>query len=210
MRHGSSSDTNGVEAGVECVEAAMSSRRRFAMALTAIAAALLAGRATIDGHQRYIDGVFVATPQGPVELIAYAEVVTGSRLRLAYGSMEDVPTLHPGCRVLVSLPAWRPVGGIVATDAIFDDPLAERRQVRWLVRSLNIYAADLEFRELAKEKELNRLLKGVKATDDKPAYLFIVVSNNLTASRQIAGMMRYYPLLIGTPAAGQSACNPGS
>jgi hypothetical protein len=164
------------------------------VALVALVIAAVVGSVP-SGQARYIDGVFVATPQGPVELLAYAEPDTIGRLRLE-GSMDDVPTLRPGCRVLVSMPAWRPVGAMFATGAVFDDQWSERRNVRWRIRSLNIYAGEMDLIELKERGAVPRLMKAVRASDDMPGYVFIAISNNL--NRIGAGLVRYYPLRIDT------------
>lgn len=155
-------------------------------------------------QQRYIDGVFVASPNGPVELITYAEPSGTGLLHLAYGSMDDVPTLRAGCRILVSLPAWRPAGAIIATESIFEDHRAERRDLRWFHRPLNIYAADLEFKDLGDAKFVARRLKDVKASEERPAYVFVIVSNSLTARTARGDIARFYPLRLEPPPVGST------
>ncbi len=164
----------------------------------------------LQAQRRYIDGVFVASPSGPVELITYAEPSSTGLLHLTNGSMDDVPTLGPGCRILVSLPSWRPAGVIIATEAIFKDDRAERRDLRWSVRSLNIYAAELEFRDLGDTKFVTRRLKDVRASEAMPAYVFLIVSNSL--SRGVRGnIVRFYPLRLEPPPEGSKRvtdCTP--
>lgn len=171
------------------------------MWLSSASATVLISATLAHAQPRYIDGVFVASPSGPVELIAYAEPSGTGILHLTNGSMDDVPTLRAGCRVLVSLPSWRPAGAIIATEAIFDDHRAERRDLRWSFRALNIYAADLEFRDLGDAKFVARRLKDVRASDDKPAYVFVIVSNS--GSRGAPGnIVRFYPLRLEPPPEG--------
>ena len=52
------------------------------------------------GQGGYVHGVFVGSPHGPIELTAYAEVVTNGQLRMAKGSFNNVPTLLDAQRIL--------------------------------------------------------------------------------------------------------------
>lgn len=179
--------------------------RSVAWLLTATAALLLSGDET-RAQRRYIDGVFVASPSGPVELIAYAEPDGTGRLHLTNGAMDDVPPIRAGSRVLVSLPGWKPAGAIVASEGIFENPFAERRDLRWSVRSLNIYAVDLELQDLRKADFVTRMLKSVKASDDVPGYAFVIVSNSL-ARGSPGNIARFYPLRLDEGASTES-CKP--
>lgn len=62
-------------------------------------------------QQRFVNGLFVSTPQGAVELITYGESMHNGQLRLQEGSLEDVPTVKPWTRlrILSSIPLWQPV-----------------------------------------------------------------------------------------------------
>lgn len=157
-------------------------------------------------QRRYIDGVFVALPSGPVELIAYAEPDGTGRLRLTYGAMDDVPPLGAGCRVLISLPGWRTSGAIIASEAIFENPFAERRDLRWSIRPLNIYAGDVEFKDLRKADFVARMLKSVKASDDAPGYVFVIVSNSVSRA-SFGNIVRFYPIRLEAGASTES-CQP--
>jgi hypothetical protein len=160
----------------------------------------------VNAQPRYVDGVFAQSPNGPIELIAYAEMSGSGLLRLSHGFMEDVPTLRAGCRVLVSLPSWKPVGAILSTEAIFVDHRAERRDLRASIRSLNIYAADLEFKDLADGNLAARMLKGIKASGDMPAFVFVIVANSLTRSNS-GNLVRFYPIRLDPPPAGMKGVN---
>jgi hypothetical protein len=166
----------------------------------------LCGAGGVGAQSRYVDGVFVQAPSGPIELIAYAEMSGGGLLRLSHGFMEDVPTLRAGCRVLVSLPSWKPVGAILSTEAIFVDYRAERRDLRASIRSLNIYAADLEFKDLADGVLAARMLKSVRAFGDTPAFVFVIVANSLTRSNS-GNLVRFYPIRLDPPPAGMKGVN---
>jgi hypothetical protein len=54
-----------------------------------------------------------------------------------------VPTLSRIDRVLCSEPLWKPTGVWASTMAAFEDDRAERRQLRFGARQLNIYAMEL-------------------------------------------------------------------
>ena len=63
----------------------------------------------------YSHGVFVGTEHGPIELTAYAEVVTIQR-------------------ILCNLPNWQPGAIMIASQEIFINEKAERRELRFAVR----------------------------------------------------------------------------
>jgi hypothetical protein len=65
----------------------------------------------------------------------------------------------------------------------------------------------MEFKELARADSINRILKGVKASDATPAYVFVIVSDHVTRRRSNAGLRRFYPLRVD-PGATSSACQP--
>lgn len=159
-----------------------------------VAAALVCGVPAL-AQQRYIDGVFVASPGGPVELIAYAEPDGTGRLHLTSGALDDVPAIGAGCRVLISLPGWKPAGALIASEDIFRNPLAERRDLRWSIRSLNIYAGEVEIKDLANADFVTRMLGRVKASDERPGYVFVIVSNSLTRASP-GTIARFYPLRL--------------
>jgi hypothetical protein len=137
----------------------------------------------------YVHGLFVGTQHGPVELTAYAEVVTNGQLRMAKGSFENVPTLSDVQRVLCNLPNWDPGAIFVATQEIFRDERAERREVRFAIRRLNISALELRVEDIERQDRLADLVRSVGASDRSPAYVFIVMTTN--------GLNRFYPFRIG-------------
>lgn len=177
---------------------------RVSAALTLAMGLALCLVASAHTQPRYIDGVFVNTPSGPVELIAYAEPNATGRLQLS-GAMDDVPTLAAGCRVLVSIPGWKTVGAIIASEAIFDDPRAERRDLRWAVRSINIYAVDITFRELDNPAFVTRMLNQVKASEERAGLVFVAIANG--GIRGLSGtMVRYYPMRLEPPSSSERTC----
>lgn len=73
---------------------------------------------------------------------------------------------------------------------------------------MNIYALDMAFKELEKPSFVTRMLKMVDASEDNPAYVFVVLGNGV--GRQAAMMARYSPLRIdpsAAPAIGEP-CGP--
>jgi len=138
--------------------------------------------------QGYSHGVFVGTQHGPIELTAYAEVVTNGQLRMAKGSRENIPTLSDIQRVLCNLPNWEPGAIMIANQAIFLDEKAERRDLRFAVRRLNISALELRVEDLERKDRLAQLLQGVAASEQSPAFVFVVMVGN--------GMSRFYPFRV--------------
>ena len=110
--------------------------------------------------QGYSHGVFVGTQHGPIELTAYAEVVTNGQLRMAKGSRENIPTLSDIQRVLCNLPNWEPGAIMIANQAIFLDEKAERRELRFAVRRLNISALELRVEDLERKDRLGAVDSG--------------------------------------------------
>ncbi len=109
------------------------------------------------------------TPHGPIELTAFAEVVTNGQLRMAKGSRENIPTLSEIERVLCNLPNWEPGAIMIANQAIFLDDKAERRELRFAVRRLNISALELRVEDLERKDRLAQWIQGVGASETSPA-----------------------------------------
>jgi hypothetical protein len=143
---------------------------------------------TIVTGQGYSHGVFVGTQHGPIELTAYAEVVTNGQLRMAKGSRENIPTLSDIQRLLCNLPNWEPGAIMIANQAIFLDEKAERRELRFAVRRLNISALELKVEDLERKDRLAQLIQGVGASETSPAFVFVVMAGN--------GMNRFYPFRV--------------
>jgi hypothetical protein len=149
---------------------------------------VLASDAPVTG-QGYSHGVFIGTPHGPIELTAYAEVVTNGQLRMAKGSRENIPTLSEIQRVLCNLPNFEPGAIMIANQDIFIDEKAERREIRFAVRRLNISALELKVEDLERKDRLAQLIQGVGASESSPAYAFVVMVGN--------GMSRrFYPFRV--------------
>lgn len=144
--------------------------------------------AVVWAQSAYQPGVFVATRDAPIELTAYAEVATNGQLRMARGSLENVPTLSDVQRVLCNLANWEPGAVFVATQEIFKDERAERRDVRFALRRLNISALELRVEDIERKDRLAELVRSVRASDTSPAYVFIVMTTN--------GLNRFYPFRV--------------
>jgi hypothetical protein len=140
-----------------------------------------ASTATDEAQPRYIDGVFVHSGQAPIELLAFADGVTSGQLRLSTGSFEDVPAVDRVHRILCSLPLWKPALVWASTRAIFTNEYVERRQLRYAVRQVNIYAMELRVAEVETPELAARLARDLGATDDNPAYLFVRLTNGSVA-----------------------------
>ena len=125
--------------------------------------------------QRYVDGVFVHDGERPIELLAYAERSPGGQLRLIAASFDDVPTLSRIDRVLCSEPFWKPTGVWASTMAAFEDDRAERRQLRFGTRQLNIYAMELKIPDVENVEGVARLAQRVRATAANPLLVFVTM-----------------------------------
>jgi hypothetical protein len=158
------------------------------LAISVAAVCVLASQAAVAGQGSYSHGVFVGTSDGPIELTAYAEVATNGRLRMAKGSRENIPTLSEVLRVLCNVPNWQPGAIMIASQDIFVDEKAERRELRFAVRRLNISALELKVEDLERRDRLAQLLEGVGASETSPAFAFVVMVGN--------GMSRFYPFKV--------------
>ena len=161
---------------------------RRTLATSFAVAWVLAPTALVAQQRGYVPGVFIGTPDGPIELTAYAEVVTNGQLRMARGSLENVPALSDVQRILCNLPNWQPGAVFVATQDIFRDERAERRDVRFALRRLNISALELRVEDIERKDRLAALVRSVRASDTSPAYVFIVMTTN--------GLNRFYPFRV--------------
>jgi hypothetical protein len=161
--------------------------------LIAISLALLGADARLDparaeAAQGYAHGVFVATPHGPIELTAFAEVTRNGQLRMAKGSLENVPTLSEVRGILCNLPSWRPGSVFIATDLIFRDERAERREIKFAVRQRNISAIEMKVEDVERPDRLASLIRAVGGSEEAHAYVFIVLVTN--------GLERLYPFRV--------------
>jgi hypothetical protein len=152
--------------------------------LCALAAASLAA-----GQTQYAPGIFVGTEHGPVELTAWAEPTRSGELRMAKNDLGNVPTIGAVTAILCNLRYWRPGAIVVASEAIFRDDRAERRQLPFAIRTLNLSAIEVRVSDLERVENLDQLRKSVRASDAAPAFVFVVMTTN--------GLERYYPFRLG-------------
>ena len=138
--------------------------------------------------QGYQHGVFVATEHGPIELTAWAEVARNGQLRMAKGSFENVPTISDVKGVLCNLPSWRPGSVFIASELIFRDERAERREIKFAMRLLNISALEMRVEDVEQKNRLDALIRAVGGSQDVKTYVFIVMATN--------GLERLYPFRV--------------
>lgn len=138
--------------------------------------------------QGYVNGVFVASSHGPIELTAYAEVARNGQLRMAKGALENVPTINEVRGILCNMPSWRPGAVLIASEAIFHDERAERREIKFAVRLRSISAIDVRIEDVERKEPLAALIRAVGGTEEMPAYVFIVMVTN--------GLERLYPFRV--------------
>jgi hypothetical protein len=133
----------------------------------------------------YVNGVFVGTSQGPLELTAWAEPTRSGELRMARGELSNVPAVTAITRILCNLPNWKPTAVFLASQEIFRDDRAERRQLPLAIRVLNVSAIEIRVQDLESAARIRELRKSVRASETAPAYFFVVMATN--------GLERYYP-----------------
>jgi len=152
-------------------------RREFVGgALTAATTLAATGHAAARTQGGYTNGIFAGTPRGPVELLAYADRISNGQLRMSYGSFEDVPAFDSVPRILCNLPNWRPALVWLSTKRIFKDEYAERRNLPFAVRQINISAIEVRIADMEDPARVKKLVDAVRASADNPPYLFITLS----------------------------------
>jgi hypothetical protein len=134
-----------------------------------------------------VNGVFVITRHGPIELIAYAEEAGRGMLKMQSGSLEDVPVAAEVLGFVSAMPTWAPDDVIVGSRRVFEDERAERRSLRKTGLQLNTYAVELRVPELARRDTVKSLLKDVGASAEVPGYAFVVLTTS-------SGYRRFYPV----------------
>jgi hypothetical protein len=158
------------------------------LALSLAAAWTLAAGAPAAAQTGYVHGMFVGTPDGPIELTAYAEATTTGQLRMAKGTIGNVPTLSNPQRILCNLPNWHPGGVVIATHEIFRDERAERRELPFATRRLNMSALEVRVEDIERKDLRAGLVKSVGGSDKTPVYVFVIMATN--------GLSRYYPFRV--------------
>jgi hypothetical protein len=163
--------------------------RFIAVFCALIVGAGLASQAAPPEQARYLNGVFVSPGRGsPIELITYADTNAVGDFKMAYGSIEDVPTLHEVDGVLVNMPFFELRYVFVASHELFHDRYSERRQLPIATSPINIYARHVRIADLQRRERIENLLATVKAVGKTPGYAFIAVESY--------GYIRYYPVRL--------------
>lgn len=163
----------------------MNRRQLLSMSLAA-----LAGGARGAAQSGYVNGVFVNTARGPIELIAYADRIGNGQLRMSFGTFEDVPAIASPSRLLCNLPNWKPVLVWLSTRRIFKDEYAERRNVPFAVRQLNIAALELRVADMEDPARVQKLLGDVRVSESNPAYLFVTLNNGSISREYMIELIR--------------------
>lgn len=158
------------------------------IAVLAVAIGLAGGHRAVA--QDLLAGVFVDTPDGPQELGVYTTRTPGGRLRLAVGTLDEVPRVPGLVRVLCNLPFWRVQSAFISTGRILDDNRAERRRLPLRARQLTITAISIEVVATEDPAQLQPLLAAVGATAENPAYVFVTMESR--------GSIRDYIVAIDT------------
>lgn len=142
----------------------------------AAAAGVVVG-ASRTAAQSDLFGVFVQATGGSVELVAFADRTRYGQMRMASGTLEDVPALSSPARFLANVPTWKHVSVWLSTRAIFTDDFAERRVVPFASRLVNVAATEIRVADFEDPARAAQLLKAVRASRENPAYLFISLDN---------------------------------
>jgi hypothetical protein len=142
-------------------------------------------------EQKYVEGVFTATESGtPLELIAWAAPMGAGMLKMEQGFLEDAPVLPRTFRFLVNVSGFDVIAVVAVNKDAFAEPLdrLESKVLPHTTTKLNIQAVEIGVPELEDWDKVIRLRQNMKATQDKPLVLFIVVSNGI--------VKRFYPFFI--------------
>ncbi len=158
----------------------------FAASLV-VAASAAAGQ---DLPQDLPTGIFVETPDGPQEVAVYADRTLTGRPRPAVGRLDDVQVVPGVIRLLCNMPMWRVRAMWLSTGRVLQDPRTERRVLQFRFRQLSYSTSFLEIVATEDPVELKKLLAGIGATDENPAYLFVTLESR--------GSIRDY--IVGVPA----------
>jgi len=146
------------------------------------------------GEQQFLEGLWLGTESGAViELIAWAETNGFRPWRMANGSLEDAPVIPRTYRILCSMPAWKPAGVVMATPDVFskDFDRVESVELPFSATKLSISTIEIGIPALEKWENVLRVRKNLKATDDKPLYAFLMLTNG--------SIVRLYPFRVDRP-----------
>lgn len=161
---------------------------RVALSLL-IAVALMPDR--VAARQKFIEGIFMETEDGsPVEMIAWAESLRSGVLVMERGSLEDAPVVPRTYRILMSLGGWQVVNVLAVNSEVFSKPLDRLESRVFPVRRYRVSIDRFEHSvpELEAWENVQRLRKSLKASEQHPLVMFLVVTNG--------AVTRLYPFFV--------------
>jgi hypothetical protein len=155
-----------------------------------VAAVLWLGVCPVATAQDPPTGVYVETPDGPQEVGVYTNRTRAGGVRLAVGTLDEVPMVPvPGLvRLFCNLPFWRVQSAFIATGRIVRDDRAERRRLTLRARQLSITAMSVEVVAADNPAQLKPLLDAVGATPENPAYVFLTMESRGAIRDYIVGL----------------------
>ena len=159
------------------------------MIVLAIAASPLRAR-----EQQFIEGLWLGVEDGGViELIAWAETVRYGAWRMANGSLEDAPVIPRTYRILSSMPEWKVVAVVVTTTEVFtkESERVEMVTLPFSATKLSTTAFEIGIPALEQWENVVRMRKNLKASDAKPMYVFLTLTNGT--------ITRMYPFRVDRP-----------
>jgi len=106
---------------------------------------------------------------------------------MANGSLEDAPVIPRTYRILSSMPAWKVVAVVAATSDVLtrESDRVEKIPMPFGATRLSTTAFEIGIPALEKWENVVRVRKDLNATEARPMYVFITLSNGT--------IMRMYP-----------------
>lgn len=151
-------------------------RRAVLSSLSGVGAAM-AAIPTSGRAQSFPDGLLVQEHDSLVEVGAYAELRSNGRLRMAFGTLEDVVAVARVRMVVCNLGQWTLGAVWVTSRAIFADERAERRQLPYVVNRVSVRTTRNRVADLEERRAITRLLAAVGAGPANPGYAVFTVGN---------------------------------
>ncbi len=145
-------------------------------------------------EQKFIEGLWLGVESGEViELIAWAETARHLPWKMANGSLEDAPVIPRSYRILSSMPAWKVVGVVMATTDVFvkEFDRVDTIPLPFSATMLSTTAFEIGIPALENWENVVRLRKRLKATEAKPLYVFLTLTNGT--------IVRMYPFRVDRP-----------
>lgn len=138
-----------------------------------LTAVLACAGASVHGQEPPV--VVVTTTAGEVAGGPWAMSVNGL-LRMAAGSLDDAPSLAGFTGLSVVHANWEFTGLVLAKADVLRSERAERRQVPTFSRRIDARRSRIVAEDLADPTRLARLVRGLGASADLPAYAFVAVA----------------------------------